>query len=1280
MKKSTLALLLIVITTSLTASVSVLERSADHLTLEFRLDNYRLVRQGEYVRIDAGGMIYNGEIGSPLLPYEEIKIGVPPGGEIRVALLSASRQEETLAARLLPVPRVSAGAEGSQYDYEFQAELYEPGEAQLLRPLEEQTFRGYGFVPLLVSPFLYDGELSLQVTTQAVFRVDILGDLDYRSAAAEDGLTTLLLDQLLNPEQARTWFAAQRFDVNYADFGKADLWLRLETDREGLYKITPAQLSGFPLDDIDPRSFRLFSNGGTLLPFTIMNAGNPFREIPIQVVGESDGSFDPTDYIVFYGTTRDGLSKNQSLQTNSTYYSPYSGNAVYWLTFAGEFDGLPLRMEQLPTQPSWTAQTPTFRDMKRLETESQRREITGFDWYMTRLFGYSTADYQFELDLPDLDVSATPALSFRIIGEDGGGGIWHSISVYVNDLPVQADTLGGVIFRWYGESAYTFYKPVSGLVEGTNTIRIKVLRSGTDNLFLDWITVDHTRIIRKSVSQMAVRNLTLNYGIPVRYDLASTTDAGVYQVNSFFEAARVPLQSAGSSQYFVASGTSDTQYFLCSDADLYSPLNLSFLQPRDLTADLAPVDNIIITADEFHAQALALAEAYAQSPVNRNSLVVKQSEVFNQFNGGHPDPVALRQFLRYAWQNFPTPAPTSVTLLGLGSIDWRNNSGQAASKNKLIVYQRSGTTSDDYFSYLTQNNYPELMIGRYPVSSATEMNNMLANFQTYHGDPQGGWWRNSMVILADDLFNGSQATYDNYHSQQVEEAADLINPSILVDKIFAWEYEYDEYQNKPGARDDMVAAINEGRLVWMYTGHGSYDKLGAEDYFNGASDLGRFQNQDKLPVFLAASCSVSHFDYWGFESLGQMTVLLNNRGAIASYSATRLSNPYQNAPMMNFLLDALANKRNPLGYSVLRAKVLNTANPTNDEFYVLLGDPLLMALPPARDSLMTLAGADGSPLRARQLANVSGAFSPSSYTGKGEFRVYNTENAFDLDWETHVSHRGASLFRGEMTVEAGQYEAGFIVPDDVTTGESGLIVSYLWDPQERKDYVNYYSSLPLSDEAVTAENPDAPSIQLFLGSLDFRPGDTVSANPTLYARISDSNGINITGSSGHSILLVLDNSLQPLAVTGSFSYDLDSHTQGWLTYPLSGLAEGHHTVQLIAFDNFNLPAVASIDFQVKDSGDLLIDRFLIYPNPMQKQTSFTFMLSLDCEIKLSIFTVTGKKVHTMQATGSKGFNALNWDGRDAQGDRLANNTYFVKISASLNGKSASRTERLVIYN
>ena len=1264
------------------ASLTVLESTENSILVEFVLDDYQLVEEQGFVHIDAPGADYPVVVGSPLLPRWEAKVGIPRGGDATLQILNTTTSEVKLANRLLPVPKVVMGNDISEYQYIAEPEQYSGLDAGLLRALDKGSYRGYGFLPFEITPFRYDGGTELIVTQRALIRIQLQGDVGYRSEPVYDETAELMLSHLINSNQARFWRESTRSEVNSAPFGNSDFWLRIETSQEGMHKITPDQLNSLPLADIDPRSFRLFSTGGELLPFTVVTPGPEFRELPIRVVGEADGSFDTGDYIVFYGTNRDGIAKNQSLQTNSTYFNPYSGNTVYWLTFAGQFAGEPLRMQTAPVLTAWDVETSTTSAQERLETESQRRETIGFDWFMTRLFGNSTAEYQFEINLAQIDTSVPQTLSFMIRQEDvDNSSLWHNINVTVNNTPVLADTTGSLTFRWRGTGEYIFYKEVSSFVPGTNTIRIKVIRSSTDNLFLNWITVDYRRPIGNPGSQSVARQLELNYGVPVRYNLSASINTLAYRVSSFSDIEVIPLQDAGS--HFVASGQAGTNYYFSTDAQLFSPVSFALAEPEDLTANPSQADNIIISPDEFLVQAQALADMYF-SDFGKRSRVVRQTDIFNQFNGGHPDPAAIRQYLRYAYQFYPEPAISSVTLLGLGTIDWRNFSGQANPKNKIMVYQRSLTASDDYYVMLTQSAYPELAIGRYPVTNANELNNMMSNLQNYVRNPQGGWWRNSMVFLGDDLFNGSSNSYENIHTRQTQEAADVVHPSILVDKIFAWEYEYDEFQNKPGARDDMVSAINDGRLVWYYIGHGSYDKLGAEDYFNGASDMGRFNNPRKLPFFMAASCKVSHFDYWTFESLGQKTVLLDNRGAIASYSATRISAPYNNAPMMQFVLQNLANGRNPVGYSIMRAKTQYTQSNENDATYVLLGDPLLKIVPPERDSLITVSGS-ASPegdltFQARELVQLDGGFSPSNASGIGEIRVFNTEPEYNLDWQTHVSHRGSQLFNGSVSVTGGSYNGRFIVPDDVITGDTGLLVSYFWDDAGKRDYTNFLHPLSLSDEAIAMENTDDPEIEIMLGSMDFRPGDTVGENPVLYARISDSNGINVTGSSGHGILMILDNALQPVPVTSHFSYDLDSHTQGTLTYQLSGLAEGPHTLQIIAFDNFNLPSVASASFNVKKSGEIAIERFLIYPNPMKQDTSFTFMLSRDCDLSVGIYTISGKKVQTIETAGRQGFNVIKWNGRDNRGDRLANNTYFVKIRAVADGDAAEKTEKLVIYN
>jgi len=135
-----------------------------------------------------------------------------------------------------------------------------------------------------------------------------------------------------------------------------------------------------------------------------------------------------------------------------------------------------------------------------------------------------------------------------------------------------------------------------------------------------------------------------------------------------------------------------------------------------------------------------------------------------------------------------------------------------------------------------------------------------------------------------------------------------------------------------------------------------------------------------------------------------------------------------------------------------------------------------------------------------------------------------------------------------------------------------------------------------------------------------------------------------------------------------------------LIYPLKDLSEGMHTIQIIAFDNFNMPAVATTTFVAKKSSELAIENLLIYPNPISKDGHITFMLSMDAEVNIGIYTIRGKRIANIKIYGKQGFNKVYFNGRDDKGDALANNTYFVKVQArSYSGKKVEKTEKMVIF-
>ncbi|MDD3535155.1 MAG: type IX secretion system sortase PorU [Candidatus Cloacimonetes bacterium] len=1271
------------------AGVRLLESSEGNLTVEYLADSYQLLDSGDFETLQMPEANYSGTVSAPSLPYLEFKIGIPVGAKVEYHILSTTQVNLPLQKRLAPEPVVSSVDGRSQYHFTIDEALYREQPLPLLQYMGESSYRSYAYVSFKLNPAQYDGNISLNLYTSALIQIKISGNLKQKSAPATDFLSRLMLDTFLNTEDAQYWQQQSRSHVHYADFSRSPWWIKLETDKKGMYRINPSQLSSLPISEIDPRSFRLFTTTGKPQPVNPSFAGNEFKEVPIYVAGEADGSFDSGDYIVFYGGNRMGWEQNASIAFQNSliyhdiiYHNPYSENYVYWLTFAGSFDNPPLRIQENNSYATFQNTVNYHREYVHLETESHRRDRTGLIWYMTRMFGSNTQEYSFDIDLPDLVVDDDNRLLFRIIQEDTSYEQYHYISVYVNGV-VLPSSESEERHRWYSITNLYFSKTSSAFRAGQNNIKIKVWRSGhPENLFLDYIRVEYKKALHKGNSQYAV-----NGGRPVaqKYHFSGDpTNAKVYKVNSDYDVEFLPISPETDGFSFIGSADADNSYYVSKANDLYSPVSIKKLEPTDIATVNSPVQSLIITPPLFLDKANELADFY-RTDLGLSTKVVLLDDIFTQFTGGHPDPVAIRQYIKHLYNHAPAPKIQSLSLIGLGTLDWRNYSRLATPKNHIPLYfcteSDLGLFSDDYYGMLSSLFHPDIAIGRYPVSNVNELSTMIQNLKRYVQNPLPGMWRNSMLSLADDYINGN-TTYEFLHTRYLEELSQLLSPALLHEKIFGEEWEYDQFLNKPKVRDEMFRHINLGKLIWYYVGHGAFDSLGQENYYTGSLDMDRFQNPDMMPLFIAATCSASAYDHWAYQSLGEKSVLLNNRGAIASVSATTDSYGGPNQSLMKHFLRNIVNNYLPIGAALTLAKTRFHGEKNNDT-YCILGDPNLYVIPPQRFPSINLQNyAASDTLHSRDIVRMQGDYAPELISGEATQSVYDAGSSRYVR-EERVTKQGNIIFKGKVSVDDGAaFESGFILPDDLSSGADGMILTYLWDEPNKEDYLAYYHPMPLSDSVLpdSAVNDGPPQITIYLGTYDFRAGDTVSSSPTLLVKISDANGINLRGKMGHNILMVLDNSLQPVSLTDYFEYDTDSYTSGTLIYLLKNLSEGAHTLQIIAFDNYNLPAVASTHFTSSKSTSLSIENFLIYPNPMRKDGYFSFIISEAAEIILDIFSPSGKRIRRIKEQVKPGFHAVAFDSKDAFGKSLANNTYFIRLKAkSASGKSLEKREKMVIY-
>ncbi len=705
------------------------------------------------------------------------------------------------------------------------------------------------------------------------------------------------------------------------------------------------------------------------------------------------------------------------------------------------------------------------------------------------------------------------------------------------------------------------------------------------------------------------------------------------------------------------------------------------IKPKSTKTDL---ELIIIypKANVFQDQAAELAEIHSDLAAELKS----QVEIFDEYSGGVADKDAIRDYLAETYQN--NPNLQYVILVGAGSDEWDDYSP----KNKIMVYKRSSIVSDDYFVDFAQLGRPDLVIGRLPAKNDAELDVIIDKIRRYKETPTFGFWRNKFLIMADDENHGDHfegfGTAAMNHSRYAQELDDLINDDIFVDKIFAFNYEFDAFQAKPEAREAMVDVVNKGCLAWLFIGHGNTDVIGDEDYFRGALHMNMLKNHDKPSLFFAASCSVGKYQMKNSDCLAEKLVLHDNGGSIISIAGTDDTFPAPNATLYKHYFQYILEDRMSAGIALVAAKLFVTSA-SNAVRFNILGDPVLDIVPP--ESVGEIDGIADS-IRARETVEITGNFNENIFNS-AQIMVFEPKhkiiyenfdylaNPDDDDSEhytVHYTQNGNKLYNANVSLNAGEYSAEFIVPDDIYAGEDGRILTYV--NGEDSDFINTLTSINTSDVAIDGvANDGPPQVQIWLDSKTFQTGDYVSTNPLLMATISDENGINILGSAGRKMLVQIDESQEFIDVTDGFVYDENSYTKGELTWQLNEISEGEHSLLLIVFDNLNLPKVTDVTFIAKQSGKVVIEQLLSYPNPMCDETNFTFIITEAADVTATIYTISGRKIQTIKAGNlPSGFQQIYWNGKDKAGDNIANGTYFYKIIANQSGKVTEKIGKIII--
>lgn len=1120
-------------------------------------------------------------------------------------------------------------------------------------------------------------------------------------------------------------------------------WYKFYVEESGVYRLSKGFLRSLGVDtSVDPRTIKIYGMGGSMIP---LRNSDPYPydviENAIQFVGEEDGNFDNDDYILFYAegpTNEDTLRRGNFnvSESGNTHNNIYTDKTYYYVNVSPAFGKRMISLSQPLADPNEIITS--YHEYQFIENDEFNLAQLGRRWFGDR-FDFDNEkifEFSFPNAIPNEDAKVT-------IYAAAAGTINTSMQVSVNGQVVDNFTFEEINDPILGDDDF-----FSGAVPGSQTYAVNLVYNNNGNPssfgFLDYISIEALCNLNGGDSQFRFQhNNTATMAGVGEYQIANAANISqVWEITDRYN-IRYLRNETGANFNFKANLGSLKQYVAVVPSDFKSPKkdrtsgianqNLKgtiFLNEQGQFQD---VDYLIITNDEMLGQANRLA-AFDRIQYGLNIKVVTLQSIYNEFSTGNPDVGAIRNFVRYVYQNASTPENRLkyLCLFGDATYDYKdripNNVNVVPSWYSYNSFSLSGSfVSDDFYGMMDEqegtmesSDRLDIAVGRILADSPQRAKEMVDKILSYYAPESQGNWRNNIIMVADDI-DVSWETILQGTSNDIANEITANKPFMNVSKVFADAFIQESSaggERYPQVNRFLFDGVEVGALVVNYFGHGGEDGLASERIWDKIN-VQEVTNDCRLNCFVTVTCEYTKFDNPNRETAGEFIYWNNRGGAVALITTTRQIFVSVGVAFNVVLDDYLFGFDNN---DVTMAEALRltkndpaiASNPQKPLVF-FIGDPamkLAFAKPnirltevndqPIADQTEVLEALSRVKMKGQvtdELGNIL-----SDYNGVLTATVFDKDiqrstlgndgtqengQLIILDYET----QGEKIFNGQATVTNGVFEFEFIVPRDIgiPVGQ-GKVSFYAKTGDINLDKAGHSFDIQVGGLNEDAEDDNqGPNINLFMNDENFVSGGITNEGPTLLAKLSDENGINTASGIGHDIVAILDgDETQPFKLNDYYLADVDNYQNGTVSYPFRDLEPGLHTLTLKAWDVYNNSSTSEIQFIVFDQNEqLVINNVLNYPNPFIDYTEFWFNhnSSEPLDVSIQIFTVSGKLVKTMNGQtlgGSKNASSLSrnlvWDGRDDFGDKIGKGVYVYKLtvrSPQLN-KQVEKIQKLVI--
>ena len=1075
--------------------------------------------------------------------------------------------------------------------------------------------------------------------------------------------------------------------------------------KTGVYKIDydflVNQLQITP-GSFDPRNLQLLGNGGGMLSEQVSDPRpDDLVENAIQVTGEEDGSFDPQDYILFFAEgPHDWSYENNTFQFQM---NAYDTRNYYFLKIATS----PGKRIASKASVSGGYITATFDDYLRKEDEKvnllDKYDLTqgsGRQWYGD--YFKNQDSFSYGLNLENLDNTEPVQMRVRFAGRadapttfrvNAGGQLFTSPSISGTVLTNPNATYASV-----GELNVSFMT-----TPGILPITVEYKKTGSSNEgWLDFIQLNFRRKLIFDGSQLLFRDTRTLDHPDATFQIGNAGSALlVWDITDPLHPGSMEGTLNGSTYAFGVSTGELREFVAFQNGDnLLTPEPVGAVSNQNLHG-IDNIDMVILYHSSLREEAQRLAD-HRSAHDGLEVALVDISQLYNEFSSGKQDASAVRDFCKMLYDR--NARFRFLLLFGDASFDHRNIGEEG---NQLVVsYQTVESNSpifaypsDDFFGLLSEgegaintNDDLDIAIGRLPVRNLDEAKAVVDKIINYDSNPEGlGDWRNRVVFVADDEDNDIHRGDADGIAVDMGEAFPILN----IDKIYLDAFNQISTpggKRVPSATESLNNHLFRGVLSVTYLGHGGA-KGWAQERVLQIPDIVNWDNFDKLPVFITATCSFSGYDDPGFTTAGELVLLNRNGGGIGLYTTVRAVYASTNETLTRAVNEEMYIPEDGKGQCIgeIFRKAKNKAGgKENSRKFTLLGDPSLrLALPQYDIATTAINGSDvntGQPdtIRALQKVTIGGEVRDENGATLESFNGLIYPTIFDKALEYKTLGQDGSpirtyalqknvLFKGRVSVTQGKFQFTFVVPKDINFNYGQGKISYYAENGQLLDAGGQYRDLVIGGTDPNAAADDqGPQVDVFMNSTDFVFGGITGENPILLVQLEDDLGINVVGNSiGHDLTAVLDENTQKTFLLNDFyESKLDDYSRGEVRFPLSELAEGRHSMRVRAWDVANNSAEGYTEFVVAGSAEVALKHVLNYPNPFVNSTCFQFEHNLEnqeMDIQVDIYTISGRLVKSLEerifSEGSRLSlgNCIQWDGRDDFGDPLAKGVYLYKI-------------------